>query len=135
MATLPNYIAGEWLAATEGANDVNPSNTRDIVGVYARATAAEAERAIDAARAAFPAWSRSSIQERHDILKRVGDEILARREELGRLLAREEGKTLPEAIGETARAGQIFHFFAGMPAARGREDRLGAAEHRRGDHP
>ncbi|MDP3084252.1 MAG: aldehyde dehydrogenase family protein, partial [Rubrivivax sp.] len=65
-----------------------------------------------AARAAFPAWSRSSVQERHDILKRVGDEILARKDELGRLLAREEGKTLAEGIGETARAGQIFLFFA-----------------------
>ena len=112
MATLPNFIAGEWLAGAEGAENINPSNTRDVVGVYARASAAEADRAIAAARSAFPAWSRSSIQERHDILKRAGDEILARREEIGRLLAREEGKTLPEAIGETARAGQIFLFFA-----------------------
>ena len=113
MATLPNYIAGEWLAASEGADNINPSNTRDVVGVYARANAGEAERAIAAAKQAFPAWSRSSIQERHDILKRAGDEILARREELGRLLAREEGKTLGEAIGEAGRAGQIFLFFAG----------------------
>ena len=112
MATLPNFIAGEWIAG-EGAENINPSNTRDVVGVYARASAAEAERAIAAAKQAFPAWSRGSIQERHDILKRVGDEILARREELGRMLAREEGKTLGEAIGEAARAGQIFLFFAG----------------------
>jgi acyl-CoA reductase-like NAD-dependent aldehyde dehydrogenase len=112
MATLPNFIAGEWLAGAEGAENINPSNTRDVVGVYSRASTAEAERAIAGARSAFPAWSRSSIQERHDILKRAGDEILARREEIGRLLAREEGKTLPEAIGETARAGQIFLFFA-----------------------
>jgi aldehyde dehydrogenase (NAD+) len=52
------------------------------------------------------------VQERHDILKRVGDEILARKDELGRLLSREEGKTLAEGIGETARAGQIFLFYA-----------------------
>ncbi len=113
MATAGNYIGGEWLEAGDGAEDVNPSNTGDVVGVYARASGVDAARAIVAAKAAFPAWSRSSIQERHDILKRVGDEILARKEELGRLLAREEGKTLPEAIGETARAGQIFLFFAG----------------------
>ena len=113
MSALPNYIAGEWTAAAEGSQNINPSNTRDVVGVYARASAADAERAIGAAHQAFPAWSRSSIQERHDILKRVGDEILARREEIGRMLAREEGKTLPEAMGETARAGQIFLFFAG----------------------
>ncbi|MEP7206153.1 MAG: aldehyde dehydrogenase family protein [Casimicrobiaceae bacterium] len=113
MTTAGNFIGGEWLDATDGAEDVNPSNTGDVVGLYARASAAEAERAIAAAKQAFPGWSRSSIQERHDILKRVGDEILARKDELGRMLAREEGKTLPEAIGETARAGQIFLFFAG----------------------
>jgi len=108
-----NYIAGEWLSATEASANVNPSNTNDVVGEYARASAAEAERAIAAAYDAFPAWSRSSIQQRHDILKAVGDEILARKEELGRLLSREEGKTLPEGIGEVTRAGQIFLFFSG----------------------
>jgi alpha-ketoglutaric semialdehyde dehydrogenase len=108
-----NYIAGEWLSATEASANVNPSNTNDVVGEYARASVAEAERAIDAAYEAFPAWSRSSIQQRHDILKAVGDEILARKEELGRLLSREEGKTLPEGIGEVTRAGQIFLFFSG----------------------
>ena len=60
-----------------------------------------------------PAWSRSTPQERHDILKRVGDEIIARKDEIGRLLSREEGKTLAEGIGEAVRAGQIFLFFSG----------------------
>ena len=112
MEAAGNYIAGEWLAATQAAEDINPSNTADVVGLFARADARAAEHAIEAANAAFPAWSRSPIQQRHDILKRVGDEILARKDELGRLLAREEGKTLAEAVGETARAGQIFLFFA-----------------------
>lgn len=107
-----NYIAGEWVAATEVAPDINPSNTHDVVGEFARAGVAEAERAIAAAYDAFPAWSRSSIQLRHDILKTIGDEIIARKDELGRLLAREEGKTLPEGVGEVMRAGQIFLFFA-----------------------
>ena len=108
-----NYIAGEWVNATEASADVNPSNTGDVVGEFARASAADAEAAIAAAYDAFPAWSRSSIQLRHDILKKVGDEIIARKDELGRLLSREEGKTLPEGVGEVARAGQIFQFFAG----------------------
>ncbi|HZB63242.1 MAG TPA: aldehyde dehydrogenase family protein, partial [Microvirga sp.] len=108
-----NYIAGEWVGASEASPNINPSNTNDVVGEFARADAAAAERAIAAAYDAFPAWSRSSIQQRHDILKAVGDEILARKEELGRLLSREEGKTLPEGIGEVTRAGQIFQFFAG----------------------
>src|SRR5699024_8447934 len=70
-------------------------------------------RAIAAAKAAFPAWSRSGIQQRHDILKAASDEVLGRRVELGRLLAREEGKTVAEGTGEVARAGQILGFFAG----------------------
>ena len=107
-----NLIAGEWVG-TDGVENINPSNTNEVVGVYARASADDAKNAIAAAKAAFPAWSRSGILERHAILKKTADEILARKEELGTLLAREEGKTLPEAIGETIRAAQIFDFFAG----------------------
>jgi acyl-CoA reductase-like NAD-dependent aldehyde dehydrogenase len=108
-----NYIAGEWVGGSGEAEDVNPSNTTDIIGKFARASEADARKAIEAARAAFPAWSASGIQERHDILKRVGDTLLARKEEVGRLLSREEGKTLAEGIGETVRAAQIFLFFSG----------------------
>ena len=107
-----NYIDGDWVDG-EAIADINPSNTEEIVGHYARGSVDDAKRAIAAAREAFPAWSRSGIQQRHDILKAAGDEILRRREELGSLLAREEGKTLAEGIGETVRAGQIFDFFAG----------------------
>ena len=113
MEAARNFIGGEWIEGIEAAPDVNPSNTADVVGLFARADAKAAAQAIGAAKAAFPAWSRGGIQQRHDILKRVGDEILARKDELGRLLAREEGKTLGEAVGETIRAGQIFLFFAG----------------------
>ena len=108
-----NYVAGEWLGGDSATRNVNPSDTNDVVGLYAQASAAQLDAAVAAARAAFPAWSRTSPQERHDILARVSGEIAARREELGRLLAREEGKTLPEAIGEVGRAAQIFDFFAG----------------------
>jgi aldehyde dehydrogenase (NAD+) len=108
-----NLINGEWVAAANAAPNINPSDTRDTVGEYARANAAQTREAISAAQAAFPAWSLSTPQQRFDILDAVGSEILARRAELGELLAREEGKTLPEAIGEVARAGNIFKFFAG----------------------
>jgi aldehyde dehydrogenase (NAD+) len=113
MTLTTNYIAGEWVGGGGETRDVNPSNTNDVVGQFALASEADTARAIEAARAAFPAWSASTIQERHDILKRIGDAILARKEELGRLLAREEGKTLAEGIGETVRAAQIFLFFSG----------------------
>jgi aldehyde dehydrogenase (NAD+) len=107
-----NLIAGEWVGG-DAIPNINPSNTDDVVGEYARATRAQAEDAIAAAKAAFPKWSRSGPLERHAVLRKASDEILARKDELGRLLAREEGKTLPEGIGETIRAAQIFDFFAG----------------------
>ena len=108
-----NLIAGEWMEAQRVSRNINPSDTRDVVGEYAQADAAQAGQAIAAAQTAFPAWSHSTPQQRFDVLDAVGTEILARRAELGDLLAREEGKTLPEAIGEVARAGNIFKFFAG----------------------
>jgi len=110
--TYKNYIAGEWVDG-EAVDNINPSNTDDSLGHYVRGTREDAERAVAAAKAAFPAWSRSGIQQRHDILKKASDEILARKEELGRQLSREEGKTLAEGMGETVRAAQIFDFFAG----------------------
>ncbi|NCT82073.1 MAG: aldehyde dehydrogenase family protein [Comamonadaceae bacterium] len=108
-----NLINGEWLDGPAASRNINPSDTRDVIGEYAQADAAQAELAIAAATAAFPAWSLSTPQQRFDILDAVGSEILARRAELGDLLAREEGKTLPEAIAEVQRAGNIFKFFAG----------------------
>ena len=108
-----NYIDGQWVAGKNYQANINPSDLSDVIGEYAQADAAQVETAIAAARKAFPAWSTSGIQARADALEKVGLEILARREELGALLAREEGKTLPEAIGEVARAGNIFKFFAG----------------------
>ena len=110
---LKNLIAGEWVAGSDAARNVNPSDTRDVIGEYAQADAAQVDAAIAAARAAAPAWGLSTPQQRFDVLDAAGSEILARRAELGDLLAREEGKTLPEAIGEVARAGNIFKFFAG----------------------
>ena len=106
------FIGGEWVDSGSTAANVNPSDTGDIVGEYALADVAQVAAAASAARAAFPAWSSTTPQQRADILDRAGSEILARSAELGRLLSREEGKTLPEGIGEAARAGQIFKFFA-----------------------
>jgi acyl-CoA reductase-like NAD-dependent aldehyde dehydrogenase len=108
-----NFIGGDWVAGAETARNINPSDLSDVIGEYARADRAQADAAIGAARAAFPAWSMSSVQDRANLLDAVGNTILARKDELGRLLSREEGKTLPEGIGEVVRAGQIFKFFGG----------------------
>jgi len=117
-----NLIDGECVVG-DGVPDINPSDTGDVVALYARASTADAERAVLAARAAFPRWSRSSPLLRHDILMRASQEVLARREELGRLLSREEGKTLPEGIGEVTRAGHVLAYMAGE-AVRLRGERL-----------
>ena len=113
MTVGHNFIGGEWVAGARSVRNINPSDTRDLIGEYALADAAQARSAVDAASAAFPAWSLSGPQQRFDVLDKAGSEILARSAELGDLLAREEGKTLPEAVGEVVRAGQIFKFFAG----------------------
>lgn len=108
-----NLIAGEWVAGATTTQDINPSDTSDVVGEYVQADAAQTLTAIAAARAAFPAWAAFNTQARADLLEKVGLEIIARKDELGKLLSREEGKTLPEGIGEVVRAGNIFKFFAG----------------------
>lgn len=113
MSQFANYIDGQWVEGASVSRNVNPSNLDDVIGEFAQADAAQTERAISAARKAFAQWSLSTPQQRFDLLDQVGSTILARKAELGRLLAREEGKTLPEAIGEVGRAAQIFKFFAG----------------------
>jgi aldehyde dehydrogenase (NAD+) len=113
MTSFPNLIDGQRVESADWQTDVNPSNTADVVGEFARADTAALQRAIAAARAAFPKWSRSTPQERFDVLDKAGTEILARKDELGRMLSREQGKILADGIGEAARAGMIFKFFAG----------------------
>jgi aldehyde dehydrogenase (NAD+) len=113
MGIRENFIDGAWVAGERAAADVNPSNVADVVGEYAHAAVAHVDAAIAAATSAFSAWSSGSVQARADSLDKIGNEILARKEELGTLLSREEGKTRPEGIGEATRAGHIFKFFAG----------------------
>ena len=125
MAVHRNLIAGEWVEGKTVSRNVNPSNLADIVGEYTRADAEQARQAIAAAHDAFPAWSRFGLQGRADMLDKIGTEILVRQEELGTLLAREEGKTRPEGIGEANRAGNIFKFFAGE-VLRQSGDKLGS---------
>ena len=108
-----NYIAGEWVPGAAYSRNINPSDVSDVVGEYAQADKPQTEHAIAAAKAAAPGWAAFNVQQRADILEKIGAEILARKDELGTLLSREEGKTLPEGTGEVVRAANIFKFFAG----------------------
>src|SRR5213592_3950544 len=87
-----NFIGGSWVPAAAAAPNINPSNLKDVIADYARAQPADAEAAIAAAKAAFPAYARTTPQERYEAVKKISDEILARKDELGRLLSREEAR-------------------------------------------
>ncbi|OWJ90337.1 aldehyde dehydrogenase family protein [Pseudomonas sp. A46] len=108
-----NFIDGAWCTGTNVRENLSPSDITDLVGLYAQADFQQTRQAIQAAELAQPLWAAAGPQRRAEALDRIGTELLARREELGRLLAREEGKVLPEAIAEVSRAGHIFKFFAG----------------------
>ncbi len=113
MSLFKNYIDGHWVDSEDSIKNVNPANTLDVIGEYAQASLEQTGLASKAAREACDTWQQTGIQFRSDALDKIGSEILERKQELGELLAREEGKTLAEGIGEVARAGQIFKFFAG----------------------
>ena len=83
MDVKGNYIAGAWVIGDELLQDLNPSNLSDVVGEFSRSSAEQTRIAIAAAREAFKKWSHSSVQLRFEMLDRIGDEILARRVELG----------------------------------------------------
>src|SRR5687767_7591624 len=98
--TLTHLIGGEWVAADTPHSSINPSNTDDVVAYFPDGGPDEVEAAAQAARAAFPAWANASPEVRSDLLDRIGAAIMAGATELGRLLAREEGKTVAEGTGE-----------------------------------
>jgi aldehyde dehydrogenase (NAD+) len=112
MNLYKNYIAGEWIAGNVSVANINPSDTNDVVGEASHATPKQVAEAVTAARSALPVWSGSTTQTRSDILSKISNELLARKDELGELLAREEGKTRAEATGEVVRAANVFRFFA-----------------------
>lgn len=111
MGEHRNLIAGEWIGGDFRAN-ISPSDLDDTVGHYAQATEADVDRAIDAASTAQPGWWALADGERASILDRIGTTMLRRADELGELLAREEGKTRREAVGEVTRAANTFRYYA-----------------------
>jgi len=112
MERHANFIAGDWVAGSQTVINDNPSDLDSPVGDYDFAAVTQLNDAVAAAKAAQPAWGEASPQVRFDALDKIGTELLARKEELGRQLCAEEGKTLPEGIGEVTRAGQFFKWFA-----------------------
>jgi alpha-ketoglutaric semialdehyde dehydrogenase len=110
---LTHFINGEKVTAETPHSSINPSNTEEVVARFPAGGKDEVDAAAKAARAAFPAWADASPEVRSDVLDKVGSTIMARAKELGELLSREEGKTVPEGTGEVMRAARIFKYFAG----------------------
>lgn len=106
-----NYINGEWVAGQDYIANISPSNVEDVIGQYAKASASDAAAAIAAAQASQATWSQSGLEERKAILDMIGAELIERSAEIGKILAREEGKTLAEGAGEVYRAGQFFQYY------------------------
>jgi alpha-ketoglutaric semialdehyde dehydrogenase len=113
LDTLHHLINGESVGGDAVGESLNPSNLDDVVARYPKGGAAEVDQAVEAARAAFPAWSEASPEVRSDVLDKAGSLIMSRAKELGTLLSREEGKNLPEGTGEVMRAARICKYFAG----------------------
>jgi len=107
-----NFIAGEWVAGASEIDNINPSDLSDTIGQYAQADTAQLQRALDAALDAQHEWAKIGLEARYGILMNIGNELIARCDELGTLLAREEGKTQPEGRGEVYRSGQFFTYYA-----------------------
>jgi acyl-CoA reductase-like NAD-dependent aldehyde dehydrogenase len=111
--TLTHLINNETVSSGEHGESINPSNLDEVVARYPKGGEAEVDQAVKAARAAFPGWSQASPEVRSDVLDKAGSLIMARAKDLGALLSREEGKTLPEGTGEVMRAARILKYFAG----------------------
>jgi len=108
-----HLIGGHWRGGGNTFTTRNPSNLEEVVGEYPVGNTQDACDAVDAARRALPGWEKFNTQGRCDILRHVGEALLSRAREIGTLLAREEGKTLREAVGEASRAAQAFFYYAG----------------------
>src|SRR5258706_5459595 len=108
-------INGEWRDPISGqwTPNVNPANTDDVIGEFARAGAEDVNLAVEAAKAAFPGWRAMPMVKRGDILYKAANMLEARVDDVAKAMTREEGKTLPEAKGETARGVAILRYFAG----------------------
>ncbi|MEM1342899.1 MAG: aldehyde dehydrogenase family protein, partial [Pseudomonadota bacterium] len=103
-----NYIGGAWIDGPSIVENRNPSDLSDVIGHFAQADATQLDAALEAAREAQPRWSTVSLEQKQTALNAIGNELMARAEELGHLLSREEGKPLAEGRGEVYRAGQFF---------------------------
>jgi alpha-ketoglutaric semialdehyde dehydrogenase len=107
-----NLIAGEWLAGESEIENRSPSDLSDLIGLYAQASCDQLDATLDQAQHAQREWAAYGIERKQAVLMSIGNEMMARAEELGTFLSREEGKPIAEGKGEVYRAGQFFTYYA-----------------------
>ena len=112
MSAHLNLIAGQWTDGIDTIDNINPSDTSDVIGQFAQASRAQLDDTLAAAHVAQREWAAYGPERKQAVLMNIGNELMARAEELGALLAREEGKPLAEGKGEVYRAGQFFTYYA-----------------------
>ncbi|GAA0787615.1 aldehyde dehydrogenase family protein [Roseibium denhamense] len=110
--TKLNFIAGAWVAGESEIENRNPSDLSDLVGIVTQASQGDLEAALAQAQQAQREWAAYGLERKQAVLMNIGNELMARAEELGTLLSREEGKPLAEGKGEVYRAGQFFTYYA-----------------------
>lgn len=100
--TFQNFIAGEWVDAASGQTfeNRNPARPNDLIGTFPRSGPADVERAVRSACQGFEVWRSTPAPERGAVLKRVGDLMTRRKEEISRAATREMGKVLLETRGD-----------------------------------
>src|SRR6185312_4577458 len=100
--TFRNFIAGKWSAPSTGAyfDNINPANTRDVIGKFPRSGKEDVDRAVAAATKGFARWKNTPAPLRGDVLRRVGDLLVQRKDEIADLMTREMGKPLAETAGD-----------------------------------
>ena len=107
-----NFINGDWVEGEGEIININPSDTNDVIDTYSNASSKQLNEAVSAAQKAQKVWEKVGIEKRANILHDIGNELIKQSKEIGTLLSREEGKTLPEGIGEVIRSGQQFQYYA-----------------------
>ncbi len=110
-----SYINGKWFHPNSErlVRNINPADPKDVIAEFPAATAQDVRAAIDAATAAFPSWKNTPGPERGRVLWRAVNLARTRLEDIARTMAREEGKILKEARGETLKGISLLEFFAG----------------------
>ncbi len=111
-----NFIAGRWVPAESGEtfNDVNPADTRDIVGAFPRSGKGDVDRAVASALRGFELWRTTPAPARGDVLRHVGDALTRRKDEIAELMTREMGKPLTETRGDVQEGIDTAYYAATM---------------------